>query len=381
MVRPGCDVLVAERLDLVRGRRLGLVTNHTGLGADGVRTIDKLAAAEGARLTALLAPEHGLGGTEDREGLADGRDESTGLPVYSLFGRQREPSQELLGGLDDILFDIQDVGARFYTYISTLSKVMEAAGRAGTRVLVLDRPNPIGGWVVEGPMLDSELRSFVGIHEIAMRHGLTVGELARCFRDRFGVACELEVVPCEGWRRGMLMEDTALPWVGPSPNLHTIAQAVLYAGPCLLEFSNLSVGRGTPTPFEVLGAPWADGERLAERLAEVPTPGVRAEPVAFTPEASTPYPHAGTECRGVRLVLTDARAYRALPLGLALLVAFRDLHPEFSLKRESFSHLIGSVRVRDAVLAGAGWSELAELAEEGVAEFQSAREQWMLYPA
>lgn len=380
MVRLGCDVLLAGRLDLVRGRRLGLVTNHTGLGADGALTRDRLAACPETTLAALFAPEHGIAGTEDREGLADGRDEATGVAVHSLYGYSREPDREVLAGLDAVLYDIQDVGARFYTYVSTLSNVMRVAGQVGTRVVVLDRPNPVGGWVVEGPVLDSDLRSFVGAHEIAMRHGLTVGELARGFRDAFGVACDLEVVPCEGWRRGMLGADAGLPWVGPSPNLHTLDQALLYTGPCLLEFSNLSVGRGTPTPFEVVGAPWVDAERVASAVAECVTPGVRVEPARFRPAADSTYPHRGEECRGVRLVLTDPRAYRALPLGLALLVAFRDGCPEFALRASGFEKLLGSARVRDAYQRGAPWSELADLAEEGVAAFVALRQDWMLYP-
>jgi uncharacterized protein YbbC (DUF1343 family) len=256
MVRLGCDVLLADRLELVRGARVGLITNHTGRGADGASTAARLAATPGVRLEALFAPEHGLAGREDRDGLADGRDPATGAPVYSLYGARRAPDPAVLTDLDVLLYDIQDVGARFYTYVTTLSYAMRAAGQAGTRVLVLDRPNPVGGWVVEGPILDAGLRSFVGAHEIALRHGLTVGELARAYRESFGVECELEVVPCEGWRRHMLWDDARFPWVGPSPSLHTPRQALLYAGPCLLESSNLSMGRGTGTPFEMVGAPW-----------------------------------------------------------------------------------------------------------------------------
>lgn len=380
MVRCGCDVLLDDGAETLRGCRVGLVTNHTGRDATGASTASRLLAAEGVRLSALFAPEHGLAGKEDREGLADGRDSETGLVVHSLYGERRSPDPAVLGELDALVFDIQDVGARFYTYIATLSECMAAAGEAGVRMVVLDRPNPSGGWVVEGPVLDPALRSFIGPHELPLRHGLTIGELATAYRASFGVPCELEVIPCEGWQRSMLWQDTGLPWIAPSPNLRTAEQALLYPGPCLLEASNLSVGRGTERPFELLGAPWCDGEALAERVAAHPTPGVRVEPTEFTPDAASGYPHAGRLCRGVRVRLGDPRVYRALPLGLALLGAFRDSGGEFSLRRPMFDRLLGSRAVLEAFDGGADWAGLLELAERGMEAARAERAKWLLYP-
>jgi len=379
VVRFGTDVLFDRSLSLVRGARVGLVTNHTGFDSNRVPTIDRLRAESSVTLAALFAPEHGIRGDQDHDGIANGADERTGVPVYSLFGKTREPTPAMLKGLDVILYDIQDVGTRFYTYATTLSYVMKQAGEAGVRVVVLDRPNPIGGLIVEGPVLDTRHRSFVGAHEIALRHGLTIGEFAAMCRGEFGRECDLTVVPCEGWRRGMYFEDTGLPWTGPSPNLRTVEQAVLYIGPCLLEFSNLSVGRGTDLPFEVVGAPWVDAEAVCDAARACEPPGVHLAAATFTPDAASGYPYAGHECRGIRMRVMSRDAFGAVPLGLALSTAFRDRCPTFEMNRPGFSRLCGSEAVVERFFAGAPSRELLELSWLGVQEFVEAREGYLMY--
>lgn len=380
-MRFGADLFLEDVARYAHGLRLGLVTNHTGVDRHGQPTRRRLAAHPSARLVCLFSPEHGITGREDRENLEGGLDDETGLPVHSLYGATRAPTPEMLSGLDAIVYDIQDVGARFYTYITTLSLTMSAAGRHGVGIIVLDRPNPIGGEVVEGPVLETDLRSFVGAHEIPIRHGMTVGELALLFRDRFGVMCDLTVVPCSGWRRGMYYDATGLPWRGPSPNLRTVSQAVLYPGICLLECSNLSVGRGTESPFEVVGAPWADGNAITRAIARCGIPGVAVVPATFVPAEDSQYPYAGRTCRGVGLTVVDRGQFRAVPLGLALLVAFRDQCPELEVRYDALARLSGSRSLMDAYRAGAGTAKLLGIANAGVAEFQAERTQYLIYPS
>ncbi len=379
-VRFGCDVLVEDRLDLLEGKRVGLITNHTGFNKNQELTADVLAESPRVNLTALFGPEHGIRGESDHARIEDEVDAKTGVKVFSLYGETREPTPEMLEGVDALVYDIQDVGARFYTYISTLSHAMKAAGENGVEMIVLDRPNPVGGVAVEGPILDSEFRSFVGAHEIAMRHGMTVGECALLFAAEFGRDCNLTVVPCEGWTRGMLMWDTKLPYVGPSPNLHTVEQAILYTGPCLMESSNLSMARGTDIPFEAVGAPWVEAEEVLEAVRACGVEHVAFETVAFTPEPGTIYPYAGVECHGVRMRLTDPYAFRSLPLGVALLTAFRDECDEFEPNRSGFERLCGSRKFIEAFYAGAGYAEMLGIADEGVERFERLRGPHLMYP-
>ncbi len=313
-VRCGVDVLAAEDFARLRGRRVALLTNRTGVDRSGRRTIDLLHAAEGVELVRILSPEHGL--AADQEGAVDhGRDAATGLAVHSLYGATRRPTDGMLADLDAVLFDVQDAGVRIYTYATTLGYLMEECGRRGVRVVVLDRPNPLGGLVVDGPRADPERLAFISYRPIPFVHGLTVGELARLFRGRYGVACELDVVPLEGWSRGMSFADTDLGWIAPSPNLRTPTQAILYSALGLLEAANVSVGRGTPAPFERLGAPWIDGELLAAALEGAGLPGVRFTPLAFTPDEAT---FAGERCSGIALTLTDPRAFEGPRTGFTI---------------------------------------------------------------
>ena len=314
----GVDVLVRDQFAALDGMRVGLITNASGHDRMRRSTIDLLHQAENVQLAALFGPEHGIRGDLDQEKIPDGRDEATGLRIHSLYGERRSPTPDQLAGLDALVFDVQDVGCRFYTYVSTLVLAMEAAAPLGIRVVVLDRVNPIGPRV-EGPVL-SEPRSFVGIHEIPLRHGMTLGELAGLIRAERVPDCDLSVIRCEGnplqW-----FDASGQPWTAPSPNLRTPAQALLYPGVAMLEFCNVSVGRGTDTPFELLGAPWvACDVSLAEEMNAAGIEGAVFTPVRFTPASSK---FAGQECRGVHIAVTDRDAFRTMDLGLALATALQ----------------------------------------------------------
>ncbi len=306
-VLTGVDVLEREGFARLRGRRVGLVTNLSGKDRRGERTADVLRAAPGVTLVALFSPEHGLGGGGDGA-VADGRDARTGLPVYSLYGKRTRPAPEQLRGLDTLVFDLADAGARWFTYETTLAYVLETAAEHHLKVVVLDRPNPLGGVAVEGPVLEPGRTSFIGYHPLPVRHGMTLGELAGLFNREHPIGADLEVVRVEGWRRAQLLDATGLAWIDPSPNLRSLDEALLYPGVGLLEATNVSVGRGTPLPFEQIGAPWIDGPRLAAALAEQRLPGVRFTATSFTPESSA---FAGQRCEGVRIRDRGSRALRA----------------------------------------------------------------------
>ncbi|NIP60546.1 MAG: DUF1343 domain-containing protein, partial [Gemmatimonadetes bacterium] len=345
-VLPGARVLLEDSLHLVRGRRVGLLTNHTGIvpparempssagGAGGEQsrpeapraTADLLREHPEVELVALFGPEHGIrGAAEAGEEVESGVDPVTGLPVHSLYGASRRPAPETLEGLEVLVFDIQDVGARYYTYVWTMALAMEAAGRADLSFVVLDRVDPLGGLRVQGNVLDTAFASFVGLHPVAMRHGMTPGELARLLVGEFGVAVELHVVPVRGWRRALWFDETGLPWVAPSPNMPSLESAAHYPGTCLFEGTNLSVGRGTPRPFQWIGAPWLDGGRLAERLNARDLPGVRFEAARFTPESPGDGKFPGVEVEGIRFVLADRDAYDPTVAAVAALVEARRL--------------------------------------------------------
>jgi uncharacterized protein YbbC (DUF1343 family)/CubicO group peptidase (beta-lactamase class C family) len=316
----GIDVLQASGYAALQGMRIGLITNQSGIDRAGNPTIDLLRSAPGVTLVALFSPEHGIRGALDDK-VSDSVDEVSGLPVYSLYGERRKPSPEQLGGLDALVFDVQDIGTRFYTYISTMGLAMEAAAEAKIKFVVLDRVNPIGGEVVEGPVSEPPY-DFVNFHALPVRHGKTVGELAEQFRKERPIEVELSVVPVKGWKREQWQDEAGLPWVNTSPNMRSLSAAGLYPGLGLLEHA-ISVGRGTETPFEILGAPYIDGGRLASALHDVP--GVSAVAVRFTPTASI---HKGEECGGVRLTITDRRALRSVELGLRIARLLAEWYPE-----------------------------------------------------
>ncbi|MBV9848774.1 MAG: DUF1343 domain-containing protein [Armatimonadetes bacterium] len=373
-VLTGIDVLEREGFAPLRGRRVGLVTNHTGLARDGRTTIDVLHRAKEVELAALFGPEHGIRGEKD-ERVADGTDAKTGLPVYSLYGAREKPTPEQLRDVDTLVFDIQDIGCRFYTYISTLGNVMEAAGEQGLRVVVLDRPNPITGQHVEGPLADEDKLSFTAYHPLPVRHGMTVGELARLFHAERGLSCPLDVVPCEGWRRGDWYDATGLLWTDPSPNMRALMAAALYPGVGLLEMTNLSVGRGTDAPFELVGAPFMDAHALAAALNAERLPGVRCYPVRFTPRASR---FAGESCGGVRLLVTDREALDAVRVGLTLAAVLRRLYPQ-DWQHGKLLTLLANQKVFDAVAAGADYRALVQIWDADLREFLARRARFLLY--
>ncbi len=370
----GIDVLKRDAFRQLRGRKIGLITNPTGIDRQRNSSIDLLHAAPGVKLVALFSPEHGIRGDLDHEKIGDTTDEKTGLPVYSLYGERRTPSPEQLEGIDTLVFDLQDIGCRFYTYISTMANCMEAAGKAKVRFVVLDRVNPIGP-LVEGPVLTAE-RSFVAAHEIPLRHGMTAGELARLIHAERKFGTDLGVIRCEGGSPLRWFDATGLPWRDPSPNMRSLTAATLYPGVGLLEFCKLSVGRGTGTPFELLGAPYVDDLKLAAELNRDAVPGVRFVPVRFTPESSV---FQGEECRGVRILLTDRNAFRAADLGLLLAVTLHRLHPE-ELALDRMAKLLGDAATLDAIRAGKPQAEIRTIRDRGLAAFLKRRGPHLLYP-
>ena len=381
-VRPGIDVLLADSIHLVVGRRVGLVTNHTGIDAAGVASVDRLHDQPEIELVALYSPEHGIRGTAEAGVLVDhSRDEATGLPVHSLYGETRKPTSAMLEGVEVLLFDIQDIGTRYYTYIYTMGLAMEAAGEAGIPFVVLDRPNPVDGVQVQGNVLDPAYASFVGVYPLPMRHGMTPGELARLYRSSGWVEAELVVVPGVGWRRDALFPQTGLPWLPPSPNMPDLESALHYPGTCLFEGTNLSVGRGTARAFQQIGAPWLDGSRLAERMRAHDLPGVDFEAVRFTPSNPGDGKFGGEEVGGVRLRVTDPHLYDPTVTGVALLVESHRLAGErWSWRTEHFDRLAGTDALRLGIVAGFGVEAITSGWAEELEAFRVLREAALIYP-
>lgn len=373
-VLTGIDVLERDGFKQLAGKKIGLVTNHTGKNRDGRQTIDVLNKAPGVELVALFSPEHGIRGSAD-EKVSDSRDEQTGLPIYSLYGETRRPKPEQLKGLDALVFDIQDIGTRFYTYISTLGYVMEEAAKAGLPVFVLDRPNPIGGLVVEGPIADADKLSFTAYHPLPVRHGMTIGELAQLFNQDRKINCDLRVIKMEGWQRAMWFDATNLTWVNPSPNMRSLTEATLYPGVGLLETTNVSVGKGTDTPFELIGAPWIVGQQLAATLNQRRLPGVRFVPVRFKPTASV---FKGEECEGINLIVTDRATFRPVPTGIEIAVALRRLYPE-QWKVEAYGRLLVNAATLERVKRGDAPEEIVQSWTEHLAQFRIIRARALLY--
>ena len=370
----GIDVLAAEHFAPLLGLRVGLITNQSGVDASGRSTLDLLRQAPGVDLVALFAPEHGLRGDLDAR-IASGTDAASGLPIYSLYGETLRPTPAMLEGLDALVFDLQDAGTRFYTYITTMAYAMEAAAAKGIPFYVLDRPDPLGGDAVQGPMLDPDLRSFTGYFPLPVRHGMTVGELARMFNGENHIGATLKVVRMRGYRRGDWFDQTGHAWIAPSPNLPSLTAAILYSGVGLIEGANVSVGRGTPTPFELVGAPWIDGDVLARRLNARDIPGVRFEAVEFTPAESR---YREQRCRGVRIDLLDRRLLDTPLLGIELAHALHSLYPgTFQLDRTL--EAIGSHAVVAAIRAGIDPRRIAASWREPLTSFRRLRGKYLLY--
>ena len=373
-VMTGIDVLERDGFKQLAGMKIGLVTNHTGRNREGRQTIDVLYKAQNVKLVALFAPEHGIRGVAD-EKISDSKDEATGLPIYSLYGETRRPKPEQLKDLDALVFDIQDIGARFYTYISTLGYLLEEAAKTKLPVFVLDRPNPIGGLEVEGPIADGDKLSFTSYERIPTRHGLTIGELGELFNRQRKIGADLRVIKMEGWRRAMWFDETNLTWINPSPNMRSLTEATLYPGVGLLETTNVSVGRGTDTPFEIVGAPWIQGDKLADYLNQRSIPGVRFVPVRFTPKAAV---FKDEQCGGVNIIITDRASFRPLPAGIEIALALRKFYPN-DWKVDSYLRLLVNSDTLERIKRGEPARDIVASWNTALQEFRRAREQVLLY--
>ena len=373
-VTVGIDALRAAGFVPLRGQRIGLLTNHTGLARDGATTIDLLHEVDGVELVALFSPEHGIRGVLDSV-VVSGRHERTGLPIHSLYGENRRPATETLKGLDAIVVDIQGIGARFYTYMTTMAYVMEAAAAQGILIVVLDRPNPIGGVMIEGPIQDDAAIGFTGYFPMPVRHGLTLGELAQLFNAEREIGVDLSVVKMVGWSRDAWFDGTGLPWVNPSPNMRNLHQAALYPGIGAIEGTNVSVGRGTAAPFEQLGAPWIDGTELADYLNGRSLQGIRFYPVAFTPESSK---HAGQPCGGVYMIVTDRSALRPVRVGLEVAAALYRLYGD-TFEIAAAGRLFGSRETLRRTKAGDDPAAIARSWVAGEAAWRRLRAPYLLY--
>ena len=374
----GIDVLERDGFRELAGMKIGLITNQTGINRQRRSTIDLLASASGVDLVTLFSPEHGIRGVLEEDSVDDDTDAATGLPIYSLYqSENRKPTRKQLAGLDALIFDIQDIGCRFYTYISTMGLAMEAAADAEVKFIVLDRINPIGGQIVDGPIRSGEGNDFVAFHDIPVQHGMTVGELARLFRAERQIEVELQVIPVEGWDPSKRLDDLGLPWINPSPNIRSVTEAMLYPGVGLIEFTNVSVGRGTATPFEQIGAPWIHEGRLVARLRKENVPGILFLPTRFTPNASV---FDGEDCGGVRFLITDREKLRPLELGLALMRTLHDLHPDTFTLAEKGNVLLRHEKTLRAALDQDSKKNIRQGWNPETDRFLKRREAFLLYP-
>lgn len=373
-VKNGIDHLESEKFAALKGLRIGLITNHTGRNLAGRSTIDLLAGAPDVKLVCLFSPEHGIRGTEDREGIGDSTDKATGLPVYSLYGKTRRPLAAQLGGVDALVFDIQDVGCRFYTYTSTMLECLKAAAEHGRRFIVLDRVNPINGVTVDGGLPVGE-RTFVACHSIPLRHGMTEGEMAKLFTAELNLKVKLTVIPVTGWDRRRDFAATGIPWTNPSPNMRSVDAATVYPGVALIEFCNVSVGRGTETPFLLVGAPWMDGAGVAAALEAENLPGLKVSAAEFMPDAAT---HKGQKCSGVRFKVTDRARVEAVRTGIALATVIQRLHAA-QFKLDPMQKLLLHPQALDSIRRVRPVNETMALFTADLAAFQKRRAAVLLY--
>jgi uncharacterized protein YbbC (DUF1343 family)/CubicO group peptidase (beta-lactamase class C family) len=373
-VQPGIEVLAASNFAALKGKRIGIITNCSGIDANRRSTIAILRSAPGVSLKAIFSPEHGLSGKLD-ENVASCIDPNSGLPVYSLYGRVRKPTRDMLRGLDALVYDIQDVGARYYTYITTMAYCMEAARSAGLEFFVLDRPDPINAAIVQGPVMHRDMKSFIGFYPLPLRYGMTPGEVAQLFNKEAGIGVRLQVIPLKGYHRQDWFDQTRLPWVDPSPNLRTLNQCILYTGVGAVESANLSVGRGTPTPFEIVGAPYINGHRLAEYLQRRNIAGVIIEPVSFVPRSDR-YHHKS--CQGVRVRLVDRNKFDGPAFAIELASALQTLYPgRFDLGNTLT--MIGSREVVQAIKSGVDPRQICKSYQAGLNNFLAKRQKYLLY--
>lgn len=370
----GADrILEDEYLAKIRGKRIGLITNHTGVNSQLETTADVLARRSDLKLVALFAPEHGIQGHAQAEQVLTSQ-----RNVYSLYGDTRAPTPAMLENVDVLLYDMQDVGVRFYTYISTLFESMKAAARQGIPFVVLDRLNPIDATRVEGPVLEPGFESFVGIYNLPTRYGMTPGELASLLNSEAAIGADLTIIPVKGWKRSQWYDQTGMQWVLPSPNMATLGTATVYPGLCLIESTNLSEGRGTVRPFELIGAPWLKSRQLADRLNQLGLTGVRFRTQAFTPTFSK---HQGKLCQGVQIHVSDRNRFQPIPTLLHILTEIRNLHPgKLKLEAKFFDRLSGNSWVRESLLRGQPVDQIVRRWQPGLEEFKKKREKYLLYP-
>lgn len=381
-MRLGLEVFLDNKYKQFIGKRIGLVTNMTGVNKRLVSSIDLFFKHPHIHLTALYGPEHGIrGDAKEGQRVDSFIDEATNVPVYSLYGETRKPSKEMLENVDVVVFDLQDIGSRYYTYIYTMAYVMEACALYKKEFVVLDRPNPINGITMEGNLVEEDVRSFVGLLPIPNRHGMTVGELAMLFKDEFGYDCELTVIPMQGWQRHMYFDDTGFPWVPPSPNTTNVDMTILYSGTCLLEGTNVSEGRGTTKPFEWIGAPFIDGQLLAKRMNNRNIPGVLARPVTFQP---TYQKYVGEICHGIQLHLMERNHFHSFKTGVILLCIIAEMYPEhFQFVQNEhgkffFDLLAGTKNLRRDILEN-DTTQFFERCEEQMKNFNKIKKKYLLY--
>ena len=373
-VQTGLDVLEAQKFAPLRGKRVGLITNHTGVDSQGRSTVDILSHAPGVQLVALFSPEHGLAGNND-EKFSSTKDPSTGLPVHSLYGETQRPTDEMLTGIDTLVFDVQDAGVRFYTYTTTMAYCMEEAAKHNIAFFVLDRPDPMGGEIVEGPMLDPDKTSFTAYFPLPVRYGLTIGELAQLFNAENHLGVDLHVIAMKNWHRNYFFESTGIKWIPPSPNLRTTKGAILYPGIEILQNAGVSVGRGTQTPFEEFGAPWLNGEEVAAALNERHLPGVRFSAQPFIPVAGL---YSGQRCGGVAIRVTDRFTVRSMRVGLEIAALLQKLYPK-QFDAEKLLLLLGNAETVQQLAAGVSPEKIIASWAPALTAFDAVRRKYFLY--
>jgi uncharacterized protein YbbC (DUF1343 family) len=374
-VESGVDSLREENFKRMKGHKVGLICNHSALSSTKKHLFDLMRKSDNVELVALFAPEHGFRGVAERQ-IQHGKEEKTGIPIYSLYGETLRPTPEMLKGIDLLVFDIQDIGTRFYTYIATLAMCMEEAARHNIKFMVLDRPNPIGGLYVDGPIQDPDLfGGFTAYFPMPVVHGMTVGELALMFNDFYGIQCDLEVVKMKGWKRSMYFDETGLPWVNPSPNIRNVTEELLYPGFAMTEGANVSVGRGTPTPFEVYGAPWINAEELTREMQSRQIPGLAFEAISFTPDAST---YQGQQCNGFHVTITDREALKVVPAGIHFIDALYKLYPK-DYEIDKIRPLVGQQAIIDMIKARKSVDDIVLSWQDDLKRFIKTRQQFLIY--
>lgn len=374
----GIDVLAGQQFAPLKGKQVGLITNQTGVDSRNRSTVDLLAEAPGVNVIALFSPEHGIHGTQEHgQAIGDAIDWKGRFPVYSLYGATRQPTQEMLNAIDVLVFDMQDVGARFYTYLSTMGLAMEAAAKRRIPFMVLDRPNPLGGAIVEGQVLDPRIRHFTAYYGVPVRHGLTAGELAQWYNKTANLQAKLQVIPMKGWKRDALWPETGLTFVPPSPNIQSPLAALLYSGMGMFEATNVSVGRGTEAPFEHIGAPWMDGKALSSRLNELNLPGLQFAPTVFAPDKDL---YEGRLCSGVRLIVTDSLQARPVDLFVHVACLLRELHPtNFELRWPEVARVTGSQDFERLYQADKPAADILDMFHKSAGQFDADRKGYLLY--